>query len=222
MVAREIGEAAGGDAHAIEAILVEAVRGRLEGEMRDAVARDLVELAMQRDRIGRGQRAVDGALRRDEADGADARGVMAKALPDLPREGSHGRLAAGAGDGGDGLRLKRKESCRGQRQRAARIGRHHEGNVGAVRPMLACNRDRARRDGRFDEARAVGLAAGKRKEQIARLHDAAVDGKPPHLDRLGVRIDRGISAEEIAKSHAVPFRPAAGPRRLTPAIAVDY
>ena len=40
--------------------------------MRDALARQLVERAMQLDRIGRGQRAVDFALRRHHADGADA------------------------------------------------------------------------------------------------------------------------------------------------------
>src|SRR5512138_977607 len=99
--------------------------------MRDALARDLVELAMQRDRIGRGQRAVDGALWRNETDGADARGVMAKTLPDLPREGGDGSFSAGAGDGGDGLRLLRKELCRRQRQRAARVLGCDEGNARA-------------------------------------------------------------------------------------------
>jgi hypothetical protein len=62
VVAREIGEAAGRHAHAVEAILVEPVRGGLEGKMRDTLARDLVELPVQRDWIGRRQRAVDGAL----------------------------------------------------------------------------------------------------------------------------------------------------------------
>ena len=81
VVAREIGEAAGGDAHAVEPELVEPVRGRLEGEMRDAVARDLVELPVQRDRIRRRQRAVDRALRRNQPDGADAGGGMAEPLP---------------------------------------------------------------------------------------------------------------------------------------------
>src|ERR1700739_571429 len=48
VVAGEIGEAAGGDAHAVEPILIKSVRGSFEREMRDAVARDFVELAMQR------------------------------------------------------------------------------------------------------------------------------------------------------------------------------
>ena len=81
MVAADIGEAAGRDAHAVEPVLVEAVRGRFHRQMRHALAGELVERAMQRDRIGRGQRAVDLALRRDQADGADARRRLADALP---------------------------------------------------------------------------------------------------------------------------------------------
>ena len=72
MVARKIGEGAGRDAHAVEPMLVEAVRGGFERQMRDAFARQLVERAMQFDRVGRRQRAVLFAFRRNDADGADA------------------------------------------------------------------------------------------------------------------------------------------------------
>ena len=89
--------------------------------MSDAFARDLIELPMQRNRIRRGQRAVDRALWRHEADGPDARGFMPEPLPDLAREGGDGCLAAGSGDGGDGRRLFREKPRGGQRQRAARI-----------------------------------------------------------------------------------------------------
>ena len=41
MIAAEIGEAAGRDAHAVEAMLVEAVRGRFDREMGHAFAREL-------------------------------------------------------------------------------------------------------------------------------------------------------------------------------------
>ena len=108
VVARQIGKTAGSDAHAVEPELVEPVRGSLEREMRDAVACDLVELAMQRDRIGRGQRAIDGALRRHQSDGADAGGSVSQPLPDLAREGGNRGLAAGAGHRRDRRRLARK------------------------------------------------------------------------------------------------------------------
>ena len=65
--------------------------------MRDAFARDFVELAMQRDRIRRRQRAVDGALRRNQPDGADARRSMAEPLPDLARERGATVLRSGTG-----------------------------------------------------------------------------------------------------------------------------
>ncbi len=78
MIARQIGEGAGGDAHAVEPVLVEAVRGGFEREMRDALARQSIERAVQFDRIGRGERAVGFARRRDHADGADAGGLQSE------------------------------------------------------------------------------------------------------------------------------------------------
>ena len=92
--------------------------------MRDALAGELVERAMQRDRIRRGQRAVDAALSATTTPMVPMlAAAMAERCPDLAREGGDRGLAAGAGDGGDRRRLARIESRRGQRQRAARIRR---------------------------------------------------------------------------------------------------
>src|SRR6478736_9413919 len=91
--------------------------------MGDAVISDFVELSMQRDRIRRRQRAIDGALRRHQPDSADAGRSVAEPLPDLARERGNRGLAAGAGDGGDRLGLSRIESRSGERQRAPRIWR---------------------------------------------------------------------------------------------------
>ena len=99
------------NAHAVEPVLVEAVRGGLERQMGDAVAGDFIELAMQRDRIGRRQRSVDGALGRHQSDGADAGRGMTEPLPDLPGKGGNRGLAAGAGHGGDGRGLPRIRIC---------------------------------------------------------------------------------------------------------------
>src|SRR6266702_646928 len=183
--------------------------------MGDAVARDLIELAMQRDRIRRGQRAIDRALRRHQTDGADAGGGLSQPLPDLARKRCDRGFAAGAGDGCDGRWLLRIESRRGQRQRAARIWRHDDRHAAVARwRVLAGDRDSAGGNGRIDETRTVGLAAGKRKEKIARLHRAAVDRKATDLDRIRdpnrfrLRLDRSVIAEEVAKSHGLPVRPA--------------
>ncbi len=126
VVARQVGESAGTDAHAIQAILIEPVRRRLEREMGDAVAGDFVELPVQRNRIRRCQRSVNGALRRHQPDGPDTGRGMTEPLPDLARERGDGGLAAGAGDGRDRRWLPGKEFRRGQRQRAPRVGRHDE------------------------------------------------------------------------------------------------
>ena len=72
VIARQIGKAAGRDADAVEPELVEAMRRGFERQMGDAVLRNLIELAMQRDRIGRRQRSINGSVRRHQSDRADA------------------------------------------------------------------------------------------------------------------------------------------------------
>src|SRR4051794_28011877 len=177
--------------------------------MGDAVARDLVELAMQRDRVGRGQRAVDRALWRNQTDGADAGGRMSELLPYLAREGCDRSLAAGAGHRCNGLWLLRIKPRRGQRHRAARIGRDDDRHAAfAGWCLFAGDRDCTGSNGGIDEARTIGLAAGDRKEQIAGLHRAAVHCEATHLDRIRLRFDRSVITEEIAKSHGLPVRPA--------------
>ena len=121
VIARQIGKAAGRNADAVEPKLVEAMRRGFERQMGDAVLRDLIELAMQRDRIGRRQRSINGSVGRYQSDRADAGGGMTETQPDLPRKCRNGGLAAGAGDGRDGAGLPRIELRRGERQRTARI-----------------------------------------------------------------------------------------------------
>ena len=184
----------GADAHAVQPILVEPVRGGLEREMGDALARDLVELPMQRDRIRRRQRAVDGALRRHQPDGADAGRGMPEPLPDLPREGGDRGLAAGAGDGGDGRGLARKKSRRGQRQRAARIGRDDERHA-AMRPA-------ARWSPATATAPAATAASMKRAPSV--LPPASAKNKSPGLTaRLS---DRKARHRDCFRSRGTSWR----------------
>ena len=105
-----------------------------------------------------------------------------------------------------------KKSRRRQRQRAPRIWRDDKGNAKARRRMITGYRNRARVDGGIDKARTIGLAAGERKEQIARLHRAAVDAKAFHFDSFRARFDRSVIAEEVAKFHVLPVRPGAARR----------
>src|SRR6202011_5852996 len=182
--------------------------------MRDALARDFVELPMQRNGIRRRQRAVNGTIGRHQPDGADAGRGMTEPLPDLPGEGSDGCLAAGPGYRSDGCRLTRIKFRSSQRQRTARVGRSDEWHAGgALQRMIARDRHRAGCYRGIDEARTIGLAAGEREEYVARLHCAAVDGKASDHHRFRLRVDRGVIAEQVAKSHYLPVRPA---RDVTP------
>ncbi len=167
--------------------------------MRDTLVRQFGKRTMQRDRIGRCQRAVDGALRRNQTDGPDTRGGIAKPLPDLPREHRDRGLAAGAGDGGDGGWLSRIKLRGRQRQRATRIRHRDKRNARIVfGNPVADNGDRARGNSLIDEARAVGLDARQREEHIARLHHTAVHGDTRDRNIGMLRVHNGIPAEKLA------------------------
>ena len=63
MIAAEVGEGGGLQPHAVEPVLVEAVRGGFEGQVRDALGGQLRQRLVQGDGVGRGQRAVDARRR---------------------------------------------------------------------------------------------------------------------------------------------------------------
>ncbi len=160
MIARQIGEGAGAETHAIEAALIEPMRRGLESEMRDAILRQLIERLVQRDRVRRRQRAIDFAGGCDEADSAQRGSAMAEREPDLPGKRCDRAFAAGASDRDDRLRLLRIETRRGERQRPACIRHFNENRWRNVNSVLADDRDRATRHGLRREASAVSLAAG--------------------------------------------------------------
>ena len=118
---------------------------------------------------------------------------MAERRPDLAREGRDRGLAAGAGDGGDGLRLARIEPRGRQRQRAPRIGDRHEADAagsGACGAVLADDRRGARLRGlrgtrRSPSALVPGTATNTSPRFTVRL--SAVT--PVDLERAGARIE---------------------------------
>ena len=136
--------------------------------------RDLVELPVQRDRIRRRQRAVDRALRRNQADGADAGGGMAEPFPDLARERGDRGLAAGAGHRRDRRGLPRIKSRRRQRQRAARIWRDDEGHAAGP----------AAHDRRRPRPRPAAIAASMKREPSVLLPASAKNRSPGFTARL--------------------------------------
>ena len=104
MIARQVGERAGPQSHAVEPPLIEAVRRRLQRDMGYAGPGELLEGLMQRDRVGRGQGPIGRHRARHDADRADRGGFAAERSPDLADEGGDRGLAAGSRDCDDGLR----------------------------------------------------------------------------------------------------------------------
>ena len=171
---------AGGEPDAVEPALVEAVARGLHRGMGDAVVGEFREQLVQRDRIGRGQRAIFVAAGRDDAGRADAGRRLAGLLPDLAGEGGDRGLAAGAGDGDHRVGLAAEEARRRQRQRQPRVV-----DLDAPAPPAAELGAARRDDGRSAApcgvggiGRAVGLRAGEREEQDARLDRRANPRKP--------------------------------------------
>ena len=81
VVAADVGEAGGGEVDAVEAELVEAVRGGLHRRVGDALVGELGEQAVQGDRLGGGV-AEPGRDRALDADGAEVDGGLAERLPE--------------------------------------------------------------------------------------------------------------------------------------------
>ncbi len=205
VVAAEIGEGGSREAHAVEPPLVEPVRGRLHGKVRHALAGEAVERLVQGDRIRRGQRAVVGTRRRDHADGAEARRLVAAGREELAREFGDGALAARARDGDDRAGLAGKDPRCGQRQRPAGVDdgaedhlprkvlgpaslRHHGG--GAARQRIR------------DIAPAVLARARERDEDVARLHLARIEGNAAHAHGCMERSGEGIG-QDVAQCKTV-------------------
>ena len=207
MIAGDVGEARHRDAHAVEPVLVESMRGRFEREMSDAGIGEARERRVQFDGIGRGERAVPLLRRRHEPDRSDARGGEAERRPDLPGEGGDRGLSAGAGDGGDDCGLPREEFRRRKRERAAHIGRQHQRDIvgqGRGRSALREDRDRAGCERGGNVAQSVGLAARHRREQEAGLDRAAVGANARYRTRRMTLFASCVGREKVVQTHAGP------------------
>ena len=210
VVARQVGEGAGGEPHPVEPLLIEAVRGGFKREMGDADAGEFVERLVQRDRIGRRQRAVDFERARDDAERAERSGFATGRHPDLPSESGDGSLAAGAGDGDDAIGLARIEARRGLGERRARVDDLDEGRA-ACRRALADDDRRALGERVGDKGEAVLFGPGEGEKGVAGPHLAAVGGQP--ADRtLGHRRFARAEVENFVKPlHSLPIRSASPP-----------
>ena len=137
-----------------------------------------VERAVQLDRIGRGQRAVDLARRRHQADGADAGGLLAERRPDLAGEGGDRGLAAGAGDRRDRLAAGAEKNLAAAsasaRRASATLTNATPAGSGAGGTRSAMTAAAPAASAWPTKRKPIGLGAGHRDEQVAGLDLAAV------------------------------------------------
>ena len=192
VVARQIGEAGGGELHAIQAELRQPVRGGLQRRVRHTVARQRSQRFGNGNRVGRGERgtAGNGAPTvhggSDDAERAEA-GRLVPDGEDLAQEVDGAGLAVGAGDGERGRRLRAGMDRGELRQPPARFAildqraRRHAG-----RPFRARRRQHgggATRHRLGNEAAAVLGGPGQCCEQEAGADLAAVGGDARQVHR---------------------------------------
>ena len=166
VVAAEIGEGGGREAHAVEALLLDSVRGGLHREMGDPLARELVERAVQQDRVGRRERAIGGGTGPDHAERAQARGLSPERREDLAGE-IHDRCLAGrAGHRHEGFGLIWVEPRGRGRQGGPRIRYEDRGCTdGFGRRPFRDDRHGARLDGASHIGETIRVRSGNREER---------------------------------------------------------
>ncbi len=211
MVAREIGERRGAEANAVEPVLHNAMRGRLQGEMGDAAGREPIQGFVQTHRIRRGQRAGDRPRGRDDAKRAERGGFGAETRPNLTHEIGNGCLAARPGDRDDRLGLARVEARGRLRQGVPDVGGFNKsGRPGhAARIALGDDRNGAALNRLRRKGKAVGFCSRHREKNHVRHHPAAVGAEP--LDLAGGQAVRNIRlGKQFGKAHQCSSPPFAG------------
>ena len=130
-------------------------------------------------------------LAADDADGAEARRLVAGGGEDLAGEGGDRGLAAGAGDGDEMVRLARIEARRHQRQRPARLGgaedRRRSAGRSSAAPLAASTATAPRATASPAKRAPSAALPGSAANRIAGRDRAAVGRKPADLDRRRCR-----------------------------------
>ncbi len=180
VIAGEVGEGSGGERQAVKAELGEAVARRLDRDAIDAAHRQFAQGAVQRHRVGRGQRAGMALAADDAAERAEAGRCVAQRLPDLAGKMRDRGLAVGAGDRGKGLGPHGVEAGRRKRQQALRVGVGDNGDPA----LAALHRDRAppdRRSGSPPRPSPPPRAAKRRPSVRAPLQRRKQETRPAPL-----------------------------------------
>ena len=178
MVAADVGKGPGRQPQAVEAALRQAMARCLDRQMIHMIVRQRRRDLMQLHRIGCRVLQIGRAGGTHQADCAEARGAETHGRPDFAHEGGNRSLAVGASDRHHEIGLAAEEARRHQREEAARIRRGDDRYVVHTRAAGTNDGCGAIGDCLRNEPGAVDAGTGKCRENEARLHLAAVGGKP--------------------------------------------
>ncbi len=226
MVARQIAEPGGRQAQAIQAELIQPVRGSLQRHMLHALARQRGEHGGQRHRIGRRQAPAARMTGGDQAERAEAGRRQGGQRPELAQEVDGACLAVRASDGNDVFGLAAGQQGRHAGQCASRrvaddqrAARHPGGPYGPAGGEDGGGTGLHRLS---DVAAAVGVGSRQGREQEAGADAPAIGGDTGDGDGREPRIDTRQAGPEGDVSERAQRSPrirgfAAMPRAAAPA-----
>ena len=194
VVAADVGEGGGPDREPGHTLLVEAVARGLHDEVLDAALFEVGHEPVQRDRIGRRQRALRRVAGPFQAQRAEACRRDAEQVPDLAGEARDGGLAVGAGDGGREGRLHAVERGRelGQPAPRIRVDDDRDEPVVGLGAGAAEHRHGTSAERLGNEGVAVGLGPGESREKLPGRDGAAVGREP--LDGHVLQVEHARSS----------------------------
>ncbi len=227
MVPRQVGEAGGGEPHALQPELVEPVRRGLHRRPLDPGRLERRQRLGEHDRVGGGEARPGREARCIQPERAEAGRASAAERPDLAQELDRAGLAVGAGDRDHRLGLRAGMGRGEMGEQPARLDRLDQRSPRhPLRPARALRRQHRGGPARHrvgDEGAAVGAKAGQGGEQEAGPDAPAVGGQAGECGLVADGPDRGrgrggghpVRASRAACHCAAAGAAATGSRALT-------
>ena len=221
VVLGQIGEGTDTQPGPVHAALLQPMAGRFHRQVRDTIARQRVECAVQRYSIRRGVAGGFHRVAAGYAQRAQTGRIQSGCGPDLAQKFHARTFAIGAGNRDNVVGLLRIE-LRGQLgQDGRRIVRNQDRNIQPFDRDISQDYSGPLPDRLGNEVTAMRLHTRQRSEQEARLNLPAVQGQAAHLDvpvfrrELIVRHQRGQFQGIISGIRAARTRAARSPWSLS-------
>ena len=229
MIAAEIAEPRHPHPHAIDATLVERVRGDFHGDVGRAGVGERPQLPVQRDDVGCRERSAIDARRESRAERAEVGAAPREALHGAGQEPGAGCLAVRTRDARDGQPggWGSVKAVRDAAQAVAQFTHRDIGDFTAARfgrsSLRGIPEDRARAAGRglTRVIEPMTAAALQSDERIALAHHARIERQAGYRNRRSLRDAREHFVEPLGGAHGIASAKLIGETRARSSGATD-